>query len=219
MKSNRVILLRSVTAAMKAKDLLSGHGIAVTVIKKTDGGGCRYGISLPPEREKEAVWAAIRHPETIPMTFSPLPYFLRGSFQVSPEARTFAAAHIDRAMNAMLDQGATTFYETPLGGDDFRKAGSLCHAWSAIHPYFYGAFTLGVEPLEPGFRTFRVKPWAGNFRSAAGEIPTPAGNIAVAWHRDDTGKIHLEIRHPAPLRMQCESYPECAVTSVTETVF
>ena len=54
MKSNRVILLRSVTAAMKAKDLLSGHGIAVTVIKKTDGGGCRYAISLPPEREKEA---------------------------------------------------------------------------------------------------------------------------------------------------------------------
>ena len=175
-------------------------------------------LDLVPEEEKDGIWQAIHHPDTVPLTFSPLPVFLRGMFRLSAEARRFAQTYIDQAMLTMLDDGATTFYETPLAGDDFRKAGSLCHAWSAVHPYFYGAFTLGVEPLSPGFGTFRVKPWCGNFRSASGEIPTPAGTITVQWHRDDAGQIHLSVSHPASLQMETDSYPECPVASVKETL-
>lgn len=36
----------------------------------------------------------------------------------------------------MLDDGATTFWETELGADDFGGAGSLCHGWSAIPIYY-----------------------------------------------------------------------------------
>lgn len=36
----------------------------------------------------------------------------------------------------MLDEGATTFWETELGADDFGGGGSLCHGWSAIPIYY-----------------------------------------------------------------------------------
>ncbi len=36
----------------------------------------------------------------------------------------------------MLDAGATTFWETELGADDFGGLGSLCHGWSAIPIYY-----------------------------------------------------------------------------------
>jgi len=37
----------------------------------------------------------------------------------------------------MLDRGATTFWETIKGADDFGGAGSLCHGWSALPIYYY----------------------------------------------------------------------------------
>ena len=37
----------------------------------------------------------------------------------------------------MLDAGSTTVWETMDGADDFDKAGSLCHGWSAIPVYYY----------------------------------------------------------------------------------
>jgi hypothetical protein len=36
----------------------------------------------------------------------------------------------------MLSCGATTFWETILGAEDFNGAGSLCHGWSAIPVYW-----------------------------------------------------------------------------------
>lgn len=36
----------------------------------------------------------------------------------------------------MLEQGATTFWETEQGESDFDGAGSLCHGWSAIPVYY-----------------------------------------------------------------------------------
>ena len=40
----------------------------------------------------------------------------------------------------MLDAGATTFWETELGWDDFAQAGSLCHGWSALPAYYLSVY-------------------------------------------------------------------------------
>ncbi len=37
----------------------------------------------------------------------------------------------------MLDSGATSFWETEKGAEDFEGAGSLCHGWSAIPVYYF----------------------------------------------------------------------------------
>lgn len=44
---------------------------------------------------------------------------------------------IDRDYLSMLRNGATTFWETAVGADDFEGAGSLCHGWSALPIYYY----------------------------------------------------------------------------------
>ena len=46
-------------------------------------------------------------------------------------------AELDRDYLYMLREGATTFWETIIGADDFADAGSLCHGWSALPVYYY----------------------------------------------------------------------------------
>lgn len=56
----------------------------------------------------------------------------------------------------MLDAGATTFWETDLGTEDFSGAGSLCHGWSAIPIYFYAKYkTLFFGDETPSKETQR----------------------------------------------------------------
>ena len=44
---------------------------------------------------------------------------------------------LDRDYLYMLRRGATAFWETIVGADDFGGAGSLCHGWSALPVYYY----------------------------------------------------------------------------------
>ncbi len=44
---------------------------------------------------------------------------------------------IDRTYLAMLREGATSFWETAKGYEDFAGAASLCHGWSALPVYYY----------------------------------------------------------------------------------
>ena len=44
---------------------------------------------------------------------------------------------LDRDYLHMLRNGATTFWETIKGAEDFSDAGSLCHGWSALPIYYY----------------------------------------------------------------------------------
>ena len=103
---------------------------------------------------------------------------------------------------AMLRKGATSFWETRLGGEDFDGGGSQCHGWSATPAYLFGAYVLGVRPLEPGFAAFRVEPLDSGQESASGTVPTPHGPIAVAWRRTARG-YEGTVTHPAACR--CET--------------
>ena len=48
-----------------------------------------------------------------------------------------ASKEIADYWGGMLDGGATTFWETLKGADDFGGSGSLCHGWSALPVYYY----------------------------------------------------------------------------------
>lgn len=78
----------------------------------------------------------------------------------------------------MLYHGATSFWETLTGADDFDFAGSLCHGWSAVPLYLYMRYCLGVRPAEPGFRSFDVLP-VTPFETSEGDVPTPYGTIHI----------------------------------------
>jgi hypothetical protein len=105
---------------------------------------------------------------------------------------------IERDWGYMLCRGATSFWETIKGADDFAKAGSLCHGWSAIPVYFYQAYVLGIKPLEPGFRSFSLAPVGSILDKAAGKVPTPFGAIEVSWQREQ-GMVNCQVTHPKDL--------------------
>lgn len=86
---------------------------------------------------------------------------------------------INETWGKMLYCGATSFWETQNGASDFANAGSLCHGWSGIPPYFYGSYILGIRPIEPGFKKYSFSPINGVFYKAKGIVPTPSGPINI----------------------------------------
>lgn len=120
---------------------------------------------------------------------------------------------------AMLDRGATTFWEDfdPdwLDGsgriDELPKPGqkdlhadygkfcyqglrhSLCHGWASGPTSFLSQRLLGVKFLAPGGSRLEVRPVLGDLDYVSGRIPTPAGVVSVL--ADRSGK--LEVSAPA----------------------
>ena len=49
----------------------------------------------------------------------------------------FIVSDIIKTYKPMLNAGATSFWETENGADDFGGIGSLCHGWSAMPVYYF----------------------------------------------------------------------------------
>lgn len=59
------------------------------------------------------------------------------------------------------------------------------YAYGAVGAFFYRRI-LGLEPMEAGYRTFRVKPViGGTLTYAQGHLDTPHGRIAIRWEKKD----------------------------------
>ena len=72
----------------------------------------------------------------IPVTLSMCTYYYDALLSFGDKYRDFIVADIKKKYFNMLSAGATTFWETELGAEDFGGAGSLCHGWSAIPVYY-----------------------------------------------------------------------------------
>lgn len=112
--------------------------------------------------------------------------------------------------NFPVPSGATSLWETCFGGDDFNYAGSLCHGWSCVIPYFCRRCILGVTPLKPGFAEFEVRPYPAKLSFAAGSVPTPRGEIRVEWQKNDAG-LRVRVEHPAGLKCVPAQWEEAPV--------
>ena len=137
-------------------------------------------------------------------TLSSLLYLLRGLNRSGARARAMILPRLRKIFDPILLSGATSLWETGEGGDDFSFAGSLCHAWSGIYPFFCGNILLGVSPLEPGFSRFRVDPLPCGLTHASGEIPTPRGPIEVSWRTGSDGVPEIRVKKPAGLEAVAE---------------
>ena len=122
------------------------------------------------------------------------PYFWLYMFQ----AMSLAGMHpemlevIRKYWGAMVEAGATTWWETFLGDE----RDSLCHPYSSVPNYVFGAEILGVKPASPGFANTRVCPRCDLIPQAEGVIPLPGGEVEIGWmakssHQTD---LHLDIR-------------------------
>ncbi len=96
--------------------------------------------------------------------------------------RTQAALNnIRQHYGALLAEGATTVWE------EWSGVSSQSHGWGAAPTVLLGKYVLGVEPIEPGFRTFGVYPSTGELTRCRGRVPSPHGTIEVAWEKTPEG--------------------------------
>src|SRR5690554_2546150 len=128
---------------------------------------------------------------------------------------------------AMLDLGATTFWENfnykerlnavPIdelpdpsrfnihadGGDHcyIGLRASLCHGWASGPTAWLSEHVLGIQVMEPGLKTVRIRPNLGNLKFAEGTFPTPYGEIYVKHTRQEDGTIESEIHTPEEVRV------------------
>lgn len=96
-----------------------------------------------------------------------------------------------------VHRGATTVWETWEGYD---KSGS---ATMSHNHYSFGSIAgwmfeniVGIRPLEPGYRRFRIDPVPGDLASASGEIETGYGRISVSWETDELGATRITASVP-----------------------
>ena len=84
--------------------------------------------------------------------------------------------------------------------------------WDESHPDttisdVYTSYLLGVEPVEPGFRVFTIAPqMAPSITRAEGVVPTPHGNVEVAWRRVD-GTLTIDFTVPEGTEVDVDGGP------------
>ena len=139
---------------------------------------------------------------------------------------------------AMLDYGATTFWEdfnlawienagridelTPAGKKDLHGdfgadcyvgyRHSLCHGWSSGPTPWLSRTVLGIEPAEPGFKRVRIVPHLGDLKWVEGSYPTPLGLIQVRHERQADGSIKTRGTVPPGMTVENARPGEYAVT-------
>ena len=123
---------------------------------------------------------------------------------------------------AMLDMGATTFWEDfnldwtvnatridemPVAGKkdihgDFGAycylgyRHSLCHGWASGPTAWLTEHVLGVKVVEAGCKTIRIKPHLGDLEWVEGTFPTPYGIVKIKHTRGEDGKIVSVVEAP-----------------------
>ena len=97
---------------------------------------------------------------------------------------------IESYWGGMLDEGATSFWElydsSQKGSEKYsmygRKYGkSLCHAWGASPLYLLGKYFIGLEPAEPGYKSFRLAPRLTQTEKYSVCYPLPAGEVSLSY--------------------------------------
>jgi hypothetical protein len=111
-----------------------------------------------------------------------------------------AVALIRTRWGAMLDAGATTFWEEWQENGSYRdgvwvaRPRSLCHAWSAAPTAWLSRFVLGIRP-ESKTEHVLFAPNICGLAKVSGSVPTRYGAVNVSW-RVIGGEFEAELTLP-----------------------
>lgn len=139
---------------------------------------------------------------------------------------------ISQYWGAMLDLGATTFWEdfnmkwlpdaaridelVPDGKIDIHKCygdycykgyrHSFCHGWASGPTAWLSEYVLGVKILSPGCKKVLIEPHLGKLKWVKGTYPTPYGVITIEHHKNIDGKIVSNISAPKEIKIIKATY-------------
>ncbi len=133
-----------------------------------------------------------------------------------------AIDNIREYWGAMLDLGATTFWEdfdidwmknaaridevVPEGKVDVHRAyggycykelrHSFCHGWASGPTSWLTQYVLGVSVLEPGCEKIKIEPHLGDLLWVKGTFPTPFGVVKIEHQKIPEGTVKTKVDAP-----------------------
>jgi hypothetical protein len=108
-----------------------------------------------------------------------------------------AVKHMSERFEAMMSGDSPSFQECwldPRGGVSGHDGSSL-HTGGGGLISFLSTEVLGISHAEPAFQRCRIKPLCSHLTWANGAMPTPHGNIEVAWEKE-AGEFRLSADIP-----------------------
>lgn len=192
-----------IKAAFK-KVFTDGHGRMKDEFQSAYVLALAFGLEDDPKNRKvmaDRLWALIReNGGHLSTGFPATPYllFALADNGYEKEAYELLLTDTDPSWLYQVRHGATTMWEQwgAVQKDGTIREASLNHyAYGAVGDFFYRRI-CGLEPIEPGYRRFRVKPIPGSRLTwAECEHECPSGKIRVRWERKD-GRCFLFVEVP-----------------------
>lgn len=134
---------------------------------------------------------------------------------------------ISEYWGAMLDLGATTFWEdfniewlenaarideiVPEDKVDIHACygdycyvghrHSLCHGWASGPTAWLSEHVLGIRPIKPGADEYLISPNLGNLKYVEGTYPTKHGLIKVKHIKDNNGVVLTDVSAPKEVQI------------------
>ncbi len=121
---------------------------------------CIYAGVCPQRNIKKAL-ARLTDGTMVPVTLAYSIFKYESLLKYSNKYGAWVRNDIESQWGSMLTRGGTTFFETIKAGDDFDRAGSLCHGWSAVPAYLYFAYGAGIQPGKIGFEDINIQKASG----------------------------------------------------------
>ena len=117
------------------------------------------------------------------------PWFMHWVFQALDHANLFENYGTEQMRRWQIVPETQSFREMWERGD-------LSHGWCSTPLVQMSARILGVTPTTPGFKTLAIRPSLCDLIWAKGTVPTPNGDVTVAWKRMGE-MLQLDVTLPA----------------------
>jgi len=109
-------------------------------------------------------------------------YILEAYFQMSDAEA--GLARMKKRYARMIDSPLTTLWEGWDIGDPTYGGGTYNHGWTGGPLTLLHQYVTGLEPLEPGYARFRVRPQPGPLRRVSAQAETVRGRIQTSLERE-----------------------------------
>jgi len=158
-----------------------------------------FGLVPAGNRPKIAQWLAGRG---MAGSVYAAQYLLEALFENGEDAAALAliTAPGDRSWRHMVERGATITWEA--WDQKYKPNQDWNHAWGAAPANLLPRFVLGARPLTAGWGRALIQPHPGTLTRAEGRMPTPCGELSVAWKRDKNFTLTLSL--PAGMTAKVE---------------
>lgn len=109
----------------------------------------------------------------------------------------YAIERLKERFTEMVDaEGLTTLWEGWGLGDKGFGGGTMNHAWSGGGLTCLLQYAVGLEPVKPAFKEFKIQPQMGPLNKMETSTPTKFGRIVVKLEKLPEGAVKLNLTVP-----------------------